>query len=119
MKKCTETQTRNMIREAATSTDRRKAKIMDLLQKIDYNRSETVCGFGLHVSNKFAEIPARILEPPTLEYGNNATIKPSRGVWRGETLSFIDAKTAVVWGALVLDDRTNRSAVDELCGMVI
>lgn len=118
MKKCTENQTRNMIKEAATSTDVRKKKLMDILHKIDPNRSPTVQQFGLQLDRKFAQIPARILAPPVLEYGDKKTVMPRDGVWRAENIPFIKSMQATNWGVLRLDERTQQSTVKELCGMV-
>lgn len=118
MKKCTENQTRNMIREAATSTDIRKQKLIDILRKIDPNRSTTVQQFGLQVDTKFAEISARILDAPCLEYGSGRTAQPNLGVWRAENMPFITPMNATVWGVLVLDGRTQRNAVDDFCKAV-
>lgn len=118
MKKCTENQTRNMIKEAATSTDVRKQKLMDILRKIDPNRSPTVQQFGLQVDTNFAQIQARILVPPTLEYTQGRTVIPRDGVWKAENIGFIQSMNATNWGVLCLDDRTQQSAVKELCGMV-
>lgn len=60
-KKCTENQTRNIIRTAATSTDDRKQKIMNLLRQITHNQSPVIQGFGLNVDGDFIKVPARQL----------------------------------------------------------
>lgn len=60
-KKCTENQTRAIIRTAATSTDLRKQKIMDLLGQIAHNRSPVIRGFGLGIDADFVKVPARQL----------------------------------------------------------
>lgn len=60
-KRCTENQTRSIIRVAATSTDIRKQKIMALLEKITHNESPVIRGFGLSIDTEFAKVPARLL----------------------------------------------------------
>lgn len=60
-KKCTENQTRNIIRKAATSTNERKDKIDDLVRQIAHNDSPIIRGFGLNVDPRFTEVPARQL----------------------------------------------------------
>lgn len=107
-----------MIRQAATSTDVRKQKIMNILNEIKYNEADTVKGFGLRVDSQFAQIPARILTPPTLEYQNKKFIQPNRGEWRAEQAQFITPQQNVNWGVLVLDNRTQDSAVRGMCGLV-
>lgn len=117
-RKTTENQTRAIIRVAATSTDVRKQKIMNLLRDIDHNRSPAMRDFGLTVDNKFTQVPARILTPPLIEYSNNKTMAPQRGVWRGEGMPFLIPERDTVWGVINADYRTQRSAIHELCGMV-
>lgn len=107
-----------MIRESATSTDIRKQKILDILNKLQPGNSETVRQFGLQVSNTFISVNARILNPPTLEYGQRRTIIPKDGVWRGEGVPFISPQVAPVWGCLIMDDRTRKNDVEEFCKMV-
>lgn len=117
-KKTTENQTRMMVREAATSTDFRKNKIMEILNKIKYNDAASVKGFGLNVAGQFAKIPARILNPPMLEYSKNKTVLPSRGAWRAENIDFIVPQKNINWGVLILDYRTQRSQVEAFCKTV-
>lgn len=102
-KKCTEMQTRNMIKVAATSTDVRKEKIMDMLQKIAHNQSSTLKQFGISVGSEFSRIPARILDAPTLEYKNGRTIVPSKGQWRIDRLEFLQPKNVTRFAVLILD----------------
>lgn len=106
-----------MIREAATSTDKRKEKIMDVLRKINYNSCETVQNFGLSVDNKFTNVPARILQPPDLKYANG-TCTPVNGVWRAEGKPFITPQKAMTWGFLKIDYRTNPNALHSLGNLV-
>lgn len=106
-----------MIRVAASSTDERKKKIENILNQIKYNDADSVKGFGLRVGEQFAEIPARILDAPQLQY-KNKTIQPARGEWRAEGFEFIVPERAVNWGVLILDGRVRESAVNEVCQMV-
>lgn len=107
-----------MIREAATSTDIRKDKILRILNQIKYNEADSVKGFGLRVDNEFAEIPARILDPPILAYAGNRTVRPARGEWRAENMEFIVPQKNINWGVLMLDNRVQESQVHDLCKMV-
>lgn len=66
-KKCTETQTRNIIKTAATSTDVRKDKIMNLLRQITHNQSPVIRGFGLGIEGEFTKVPARQLGTTRLQ----------------------------------------------------
>lgn len=118
MKKCTEMQTRNMIRQAATSTDVRKKKIIDILRKLQPNNSLAIQQFGLRMAADFTQIDARILNPPVLEYGRGETVQVQRGVWRAEGKSFIAPVRMQNWGVLILHDRTQRGVVEAFCRTV-
>lgn len=107
-----------MIKLSATSTDVRKQKIMDILNKLKPGNSETVKQFGLQISSDFTAVNARILNPPTLEYGQARTIIPRDGVWRGEGIPFLAPQNATVWGCVIFDERTRRNDVDDFCKMV-
>lgn len=117
MKKCTENQTRAMIKQAATSTDVRRGKIMALLKEIKHNDSPTLQQFGIGVDGNFASINARVLNPPTLEYANKKQVKPVRGVWNpaGE---FLFPMQLPNWSILILEERTNERAVHEFIAQV-
>lgn len=60
-KKCTENQTRAIIKIAATSTDLRKQKIMNLLRQITHNQSPVIRGFGLSIDGDFTKVQPRLL----------------------------------------------------------
>lgn len=116
-KKCTENQTSAMIREAATRTDVRKQKIIDLLRTLNPNASRAVQQFGLRLNTSFANVKARVIGPPMLEYGGKTMVKPKFGVWRAENFAFIAPQEATVWGVLTLT-RVDRSLVENFCQTV-
>lgn len=116
-KKCTELQTRNMIKVAATSTDVRKQKIMDMLLKMSHNQSPTLNQFGIKVGTGFTNVPARILPAPTLEY-RNRTVIPSRGQWRIDGLQFLQPMTLTRYGVLVMVKYIRECDVRQFCDYV-
>ncbi|KAJ6641425.1 Protein argonaute-2, partial [Pseudolycoriella hygida] len=113
-KKCTKNQTSAIIKQAATSTDDRKAKIMELIRKISHNQSPVIRGFGMQVGSDFEKVPIRQLEAPKLVYGGNKTVQPQTGVWRGENMQFLMPKTRVQWAILNTNDKTSRIELKEL-----
>ncbi|XP_037047779.1 protein argonaute-2 isoform X2 [Bradysia coprophila] len=114
-KKCTENQTRNMIKVAATSTDVRKDKIMEMLQRIAHNQSPTLKEFGIEVGNGFTNVPARILPAPTLEYKDNRTIVPAKGQWRIDGLQFLTPMSMTRYAVLVMDRYVQDNSVRSFC----
>ena len=99
VRKYTEMQTRNMIREAATSTDVREKKIMNNFEMTNMNNQKCIREFGIHVGDKFTEVEARILEPPTVLYKQNSAT-PKRGAWN--ISEFLKACTINTWTILSL-----------------
>lgn len=100
-----------MIRVAATSTDIRKQKIMEMLQRIAHNQSPTLKEFGIQVGTGFTNVPARILPAPTLEYNFNRTIVPSKGQWRIDNVQFLQPVAMTRYAILVLDRYDQNNAV--------
>lgn len=104
-------QTRNMIKIAATSTDVRKQKIMDILKKIDHNKTPTIQQFGFSVGNEFETVPARILDPPGLEYANKKLIRPDKGQWRTDGCQFLRSENMDNWAFLIADNRVRDNEI--------
>lgn len=114
-RKMNEMETRTMVKYAATSTEVRKDKIMYSMKDANYNRDPCVQSFGISVNNEFERVPARVLEPPHLEYCNKKTVRPAKGVWRPE--GFLIGQELQHWTVLVLG-RTQDSQIDYFCSLV-
>lgn len=102
-----------MIKESATSTDIRKQKIMDILRKIAHNNSKCLNQFGLGVANEFTQIPARILDPPSLDYYGSKTARPQKGAWNPAG-PFLIPMTIENWAIYCLDARTNDNSLYDM-----
>lgn len=105
-KKCTPDVTRGLIRYSATSTDERKKKIRELLDKINYEMDPTIQGFGIKVNKTFEKTEARVIDPPNLKYSHNAIVTPERGVWKEEKFLEVNRNT-IKWCILNVDLRTD------------
>jgi len=84
-RKLNEIQTSNMVRNAATSTEVRKTKIMNMVKTVNLNNDPVVRAFGIDVGSEFEQVRARLLQPPALEYGGQQTVQPFKGTWRAST----------------------------------
>ncbi|CAH1728334.1 unnamed protein product [Chironomus riparius] len=112
-KKCTPNVTRGLIRYSATSTDERKRKIRELLDKINYEIDPTVKGFGIKVDKTFEKTEARVIDPPKLKYRNNALVTPDRGVWKED--KFLEVNhNKIKWCILNVDFRTDIHKLNTL-----
>lgn len=115
-RKCTDNQTRNMIRKAATSTNERKGRIMHLVDQIRHNQSEIIRGFGISLDTDFTKVPARRLPAPDIVYGNGS-VNVIRGVWSGERKTFLLPESANKW-AILSASRSQKNELNELADMV-
>lgn len=80
-KKCTDKCLQSMIKETATTTERRKELIQSITQS--YPLNEDVDEFGLKVGVKFEEVMARIIDPPKIKYAGEFTVPAANnGTWR-------------------------------------
>lgn len=102
---------------AATSTDERRNKIMDMLKKIAHNSAPTLNQFGISLGTEFTNVPARILDAPTLQYKNN-TVRPSKGQWRIDNLQFLAPVTLTMYVVLVMDKYVREGDVRQFCDYV-
>lgn len=75
-------QTSDMIRATVIRPDKRATTIMDAVQKrMKYNENVWLKDFGVNISDKMMEVPARVLNPPELLFSNNKAISPQQGNW--------------------------------------
>lgn len=71
LKKLTETQTANMVRNAARPPAERRQTIENCIKDIKYNQDPVLKEFGIEIKEQFASVPARVLDQPSLAYHNN------------------------------------------------
>lgn len=79
-----------------------------------YNEDPSMKEFGVSVSGELTRVGARVLDPPSLLYGNGALAKPARGVWRAS--QFIEPKSLnnKKWAMLSLDRNTRANELNNL-----
>ncbi|XP_055841792.1 protein argonaute-2 [Episyrphus balteatus] len=114
MRKDNENQVRQMIRHAATSTDVRKAKIMDLLRSFNYYMHPTVERFGISVDKNFITVSARLLSSPAIEYSQGRNINIDRpGEWMNRGVRFYkcDSKTTHKWAIINISQKQDINAM--------
>lgn len=90
---------------------------MDLVNKIQHNRSKIIQDFGVQLNLDFAKVDARCLQAPKIQYANRM-VNVMNGVWRGEGMQFLRPETANKWAILNTNQRTRRNELDELAKMV-
>ncbi|KAH8404488.1 hypothetical protein KR222_006618, partial [Zaprionus bogoriensis] len=85
-------QVSEMIKFAATSTNLRKQKIMDLLKYFNHNMDPTISRFGIRIAGDFITVNMRLLPAPQLEYRNSRFQSPFNGSWRMDRCEFLATK---------------------------
>lgn len=99
--KCPESCTRDMIKVAATSTDVRKRKILDLVNLMQYREIPTITEFGITIGGSFTQIDSHVLSDRRIIYKDNRTTAVKNGAWRGEEMSYLfPAPKTLKWGIL-------------------
>lgn len=71
MKKLTENQTAQMVKNAARPPAERRQTIENCIKDIKYNQDPVLKEFGIDVHEQFATIPGRVLDQPSLAYYQN------------------------------------------------
>ncbi|XP_022225407.1 protein argonaute-2 [Drosophila obscura] len=94
-----------MIKIAATSTNARRCKIMELLQYFSHNTDPTIARFGFRLQTDFVTVQTRTLSAPIIQYRNRATCMVRHGSWRNDCSHFYESKQkahkwAIVHGGL-------------------
>jgi len=71
-------------------------------------KAPILASFGIEISNKMSEIPARILPPPKLSY-RNKPVTAKNGAWNIVDIKFLrGAKVTSYWGLYVKDDSVSK-----------
>lgn len=109
-KKCSPKCVASMIKYSATSTEVRKKKIMELLNKINYAKSDgEIKGFGIDVDKKFQNVEGRVIAPPIIKY-SDGTAQPRAGVWNGK--KFLETQNEQIkWAIINCDSRTTIQSI--------
>ncbi|EDW85422.2 uncharacterized protein Dwil_GK10600 [Drosophila willistoni] len=90
-----------MIKYAATSTNERKGKIINLLKYIQHNQDPTISRFGIKIVGDFITVHTRTLNPPQVEYKNKFMTSVRNGSWRMDNAKFLELPTKVhKWAVL-------------------
>ncbi|PIL23261.1 Argonaute [Ganoderma sinense ZZ0214-1] len=97
----------------------RLASIRAALGILNYEQSEYIQHFGMHVKTEAESLQARVLDPPTLMYGlgsRPATLTPRGGVWNLMDKRFYRPATIKRWVVVVYEreQRFPRVAAEEL-----
>ncbi|PFH53507.1 hypothetical protein AMATHDRAFT_187505 [Amanita thiersii Skay4041] len=114
--------TKEMVTFATMKPEERFRNIEEGARLLAYGQSEYVRQFGLaiHTENGLLNIPARVLQPPKLQYGQGSRDRvaaPRNGSWNMVDKRFYQPITIKQW-ILVCYERQNRFPLDRLQQLV-
>ena len=84
IRKLTDLQTSAMIKSTSRSAPEREKEIVNLVKKANFKDDPFLQEFGLKVNDSLMKIKGRVLDAPTLQYGDQSTnplALPEKGVW--------------------------------------
>lgn len=103
---------RNIIEQTKGTTDDRKHKITEMINKIgNYQASPYLKEFGIDVGTEFEVIQGRVLAPPSLLYKTTSEI-PNKGTWNCVGKMFQQPCCVGKWVVINLDSRFNNKVTD-------
>nr|XP_019047161.1 hypothetical protein I302_03768 [Kwoniella bestiolae CBS 10118]OCF26091.1 hypothetical protein I302_03768 [Kwoniella bestiolae CBS 10118] len=109
-------QTAEMIKVAAKPPPERKEQTMNWRRKLNYSQLPKLREWCLEVSPEMMKIPARILEPPQVQY-RGRTITPRNGAWNLEDNKFAGANRPLkVWSVVCFDSWMKDPDISKLVG---
>ncbi|KAI1316171.1 hypothetical protein EDD11_010343 [Mortierella claussenii] len=103
-KKLNELQTTAMIKGTCMNPQKRAEKIANNFRILDFEHNEYMKKFGMEVSKEMTVVPARVLPPPRVSYGNNVQVTPQFGSWQlNPQRKMVQGATLKSWGVLVYE----------------
>ena len=106
--------TAGMIKFAVSKPPQRRQAIQQGLQKLNWANDPYLKTYGMRISTEMLKTNARILEPPEVQYGKNATARPAfSGRWdlRGKTFLHPNDRPLKSWGIVILMPQDRRPPV--------
>ncbi|KAK7042157.1 protein argonaute-2 [Favolaschia claudopus] len=104
----------------AFATKKPKERLESITKGMDilaYGQSEYVRKFGLTVTPQVVSTQARVLNPPTLKYGQGSkapNVQPRNGSWNMADKKFFRPSKIATWVLIVLDGRVNDNLLADV-----
>lgn len=99
-------QTANMIKFAVTRPAERRATIVKGLEKLNWDADPYLKAYGVKISSAMLETQARLLVPPTVQFGGKGQQKPGfSGRWRLDGQQFLlpNKNDLIAWGVCIVN----------------
>lgn len=116
VKKLTEDQTANMIKNTAKKPEERRETVMKIMQESRFNKDPYVKGFGVEVDPNMMELDGRVLSTPGILYdGGGQPLIPSKGAWNMKGIKLYKGATINSWGLVVYNDAKKPGLREDQC----
>ncbi|KAF9427106.1 eukaryotic translation initiation factor 2C, 2 [Podila epigama] len=100
-----EEQTAEMIKGTCTKPRERLDRIQRNVRELDFNNNAYMREFKLKVNPEMISVPARLIDPPTVEYSNRSMVNPQGGGWQlNPSRKMFKGAELSSWGILVFED---------------
>ncbi|MCO5608592.1 hypothetical protein L7F22_062805 [Adiantum nelumboides] len=107
-------QRQKMIDQARQPPNERRDAVQKAMDVSDYSSNELIKDFGVRIDKKMRNIPARLLDAPTLIFGESRQETPKGGRWNLNNKSLAKAATISTWAVLSFDGRMPPHAVENI-----
>jgi eukaryotic translation initiation factor 2C len=90
-------------------------KIKQSIQTLDFRNNPFLAAFGMSISDRMADVPARILQPPRIEFARGVKVVPRQGTWElNASQQYLKPVTLHSWGLVVFENegRLSRGKVE-------
>lgn len=116
VKKLTEDQTANMIRNTAKKPDERRGTVMNIMKDCKFHADPYVKGFGIEVDPQMVTLEGRVLTTPGILYdGGGQPLIPSKGSWNMKGIKLLKGATINFWGLVVYNDAKKPGLREDDC----
>ncbi|KAG8691676.1 hypothetical protein FRC09_011559, partial [Ceratobasidium sp. 395] len=99
--------------------DERLRQITQGFQHLHYRQSDYLSGADVKVDNQPVGVPARILAPPDIGFGDKQVMQVKNGTWNMLRKKMFDIRKLACWGVAVFDPRFNFNHAQELASRLI
>ncbi|KAH7055312.1 Piwi domain-containing protein [Linnemannia elongata] len=114
-KKLNDEQVALMLRAASMKPEPRIQKIKQSIQTLDFRNNPFLAAFGMSISDRMADVPARVLQAPRIEFARGVKVVPRQGTWElNASQQYLGGATLRSWGILVFENegRLHRGKVE-------
>ncbi|KAF9921955.1 Protein argonaute 10 [Linnemannia zychae] len=104
-KKLSDEQVAAMLRAASMKPDARIQKIRQSFQTLDFRNNQFLQAFGMSISDRMADVPARVLPAPRIEFARGVKVDPRQGSWElNASQQYLGGATLRSWGIIVFEN---------------